>query len=108
MKNELTAFLKNRAKQLKSDFNDVPEWIIDATVEFMSAQKIIDSLLQSTSGDVDDAEVIIDFLRKANEKTLDEQAHGFEFEHNGKIIEIIMWQPLEDFTLRQLAEHIGL
>lgn len=27
-------FLRNKADELNSDFNDVPQWIIDQTVEF--------------------------------------------------------------------------
>lgn len=36
---ELKKFLKAKAKELKSDFNDVPEWVINASAEFFDSKQ---------------------------------------------------------------------
>lgn len=51
---------------------------------------------------------IVEFLRNADENTLNEMAHGFEFTHEGRTIEIIMWENCDHFTLRSLAKYIGV
>jgi hypothetical protein len=79
---------------------------LEAIEDQDAEQGLIDSLLEKISDG--DPKAIIAYLRSANEDTLDEMAHGHEFEHEGKMEEIVMWQPLEHFTLRQLAESIGL
>ena len=35
----LEAFLRTKAKELKSDFTDVPQWVIEATNEFFEKSK---------------------------------------------------------------------
>lgn len=114
---ELKKFLKAEAKRLQSDWEDVPEWMIDSAVKFFNAKvndpekQIIRRLQEVTcpnDGEQNNEE-IIEFLREANENTLDEQAHGFEFkDKTGKTIEIIMWENCDHFTLRNLYEHIGI
>ena len=69
-------------------------------------QKNISEVISNTSEGDDDA--ILSFLCNAKEETLNEMANGYEFEHKGEIIEIIMWQPVEHWTLRQLAQHVGI
>lgn len=39
LKKAVTKFIKAKAKALKSDWNDVPLWMIDAFVEFMGSSK---------------------------------------------------------------------
>lgn len=112
---ELKKFIKAEAKRLNSDMEDVPQWVLVSAVKFFNdkidpEQEMLDILNNSISNDeYGDDKLILEFLRNADEKTLDENAHGYEFEaYAGCNIEIIMWQPLEYFTLRQLASHIGL
>lgn len=31
----MEVFLRSKAKELKSDFNDVPQWVIEASNEFI-------------------------------------------------------------------------
>jgi hypothetical protein len=76
-------------------------------------QRILDSLAEITCPDGDDNSIerdkaIIAYLRNADEKTLDEMAHGHEFELDGKKYEIVMWENCDHFTLRSLCKHIGL
>lgn len=111
---ELKKFLKQRAKEMKSDFNDVPEWVIKASVEFFNKKQEDEQYVNRignfiSSSEVEEDRAIVKFLQEADEDVLSEFAHGFEF-HDGKgnVIEISMWEPLEHFTLRQLAEAIGL
>lgn len=111
---DLKKALQKKAKELKSDFNDVPEWVIKASVDFFNNQKEENQYVErignfiSSSTQEEDA-AIVKFLQEADEETLDQSAHGCEF-HDGKgnVVEISMWEPLEHFTLRQLAEAIGL
>lgn len=114
---ELKKFMKAEAKRLNSDFEDVPQWVLASAVRLFNEktaelpeQEILQALNNSISNDeFGDDKHILNFLRNADEKTLDEMAHGYEFEpFKGALIEIVMWQPLESFTLRQLASHIGL
>lgn len=62
----------------------------------------------SNNDGIETDRAIIEFLRNADEDTLDEMAHGYEFELGGNKYEIIMWQPLEHFSLRELSEQIDL
>jgi hypothetical protein len=83
---------------------------VDSVEEQDEESELLKALNDSISNDEhgDDKE-ILNFLRNATEEQLDEQAHGYEFEvFPGETIEIIMWQPFDHFTLRMLAEHIGL
>lgn len=82
---------------------------VDSVEEVSEDKEILNLLNGAISNDEDGDDVaIIEFLRGADEDTLDEFAHGHEFEHNGKTIEISMWEPLDHFTLRQLSDHVGL
>lgn len=112
---DLKKYLQQKAVELKSDFNDVPEWVINASVDFFNKgeesdiKKYTDNIVHYTCQDSDeDDKAIVEFLLEADDDVLDESAHGFEFHKDGKVIEIIMWEPLEHYTLRQLADAIGM
>lgn len=113
---ELKKHLKAEAKRLDSDWEDVPEWVIDSAVKFFNEKvfdpekEMLEILNNSISNDeFGDDKAILEFLRDADDNVLDQNAHGYEFEpFEGALIEITMWQPLEHFTLRMLKEHIGL
>lgn len=116
---ELQRFIKAKGKEYRTDMNDVPAWVIIACAEFIDSKnaqipekKILQTLRNSISGsdlEYEDDKAIVEFLRNANEKTLDKMADGYKIElFKGYKIEISMWQPLEHFTLRMLKEHIGL
>ena len=113
---ELKKFIKAEAKRLNSDMEDVPQWVLASAVRFFNEKvndpekKILEMLSHAISNDeFGDDKHIVEFLRNADEKTLDKQAHGYEFEaYAGCNVEIIMWEPLEHYTLRMLYEHIGL
>lgn len=84
---------------------------VDSIQEVDPDESIINSLREITcpNDGKESNKEIIEFLRGADEKTLDEQAHGFEFkDKNGNVIEIIMWENCDHFSLRTLAEHIGV
>jgi hypothetical protein len=84
---------------------------VESIQEKSPDENIINSLREVTcpSDGIESNEEIIEFLRGADEKTLDENAHGFEFkDKGGNTIEIIMWENCDHFTLRNLYEHIGI
>jgi hypothetical protein len=111
---DLKKYLQQKAVELKSDFNDVPEWVINASAEFFnqgksSMDKYLENIVHYTCQDSDeDDKAIVEFLLEADDDVLDEPAHGFEFHKDGKVIEIIVWEPIEHYTLRQLSEAIGM
>ena len=57
--------------------------------------------------DAEDIDAVVEYLENVPDDKLNESAHGFEFEHNGRTVEIIMWQPVENWTIGQLNEHLN-
>lgn len=50
---------------------------------------------------------ILKFLNSDQSERLNESAHGLEFnDGKGNVFEIIMWQPVEYWTLSQLIDHV--
>lgn len=89
------------------------QWNKVSTLPCQADQDIIKRLGEITSpdnGDEDDKnEATIAFLRSIkDDKVYDKQAHGYEFEHNGKKYEISMWENCDHFTIQMLIEHINL
>lgn len=110
---ELTKFLKKKAKELRSDWNDVPAWVIKAAAEFIDAKnnpedQVLARLGEVTSSDheYEDDKAIVEFLR-SKKYNPDAMANGYEIEvFKGYKIEITMWEACENWTLGQLAKHV--
>lgn len=84
---------------------------VESVHEINPDENIIRMLQEVTcpNDGVQNNEEIIEFLRNADFETLEEQAHGFEFkDKDGKLVEIIMWENCDHWTLRSLYRHIGI
>jgi len=104
-----------KAESLEEALSQELGWVNQSGISLESVVKdhpdkdILKRLADAISNDDEGAdEAIVAFLRRASGKTLHKNAHGFVFKHKGKPYEIIMWQPLEHYTLQMLAEYIGL
>lgn len=110
---ELTKFLKKKAKELQSDWNDVPLWVIKAAAEFMETKQqepetLLGEVISGSDLEYEDSQEIVKFLQ-AKEYDPNTPAQGYEIEvFKGYTIEIVMWEPLKHYTLGMLAKHIGV
>lgn len=86
------------------------KWCSVETLSTQADKDILYRLGEAICNDeVGEDEAIVAFLRRIkNDKTWNKQANGHKFTHQGKQIEITMWEPLDHFTLQMLAEHIGV
>jgi hypothetical protein len=106
MKTELKAFLKNRAKQLESDFNDVPEWVIEATADFVKNQIPITTQLDKAfekageylcEGDINTPHQLSNIVNHKDQSDLIDNVEG-----------VVVWEKVElEFTCKEFLELIG-
>jgi hypothetical protein len=98
--------MANDAKEVGKHL--VKQGIKNPTVEpYNPDEESIKRLGEVISNDeAEDDEAIIAFLRRAKGNTLYKSAHGHEFKHKGRTVEIIMWEPCENWTIGQLVKHV--
>lgn len=113
MKNELTKFLKDKAKELNSDWNDVPQWVIDASVEFFNQvknKKTVEAALgEYICEDDEHFPEIIKALKKALKDNPDQLVDFIRFKNGKQTPTITMWEPVEStFTVKVFCELVGI
>lgn len=102
----LEVYLRKRAKELKSDWNDVPMWIIEEANKFFEAskptkrQEIIERASHYLSGCSSDEEIatMVDLIAKnEDENEIIDYIEG-----------VIVWEKVEySFTCEQFLDEIG-
>lgn len=113
MKKDLTQYLKNKAKELKSDWNDVPAWVIDASVEFFKQTKktktIEEALGEYLCEDDEHFPEIIKALKDALTNNPDQLVDFIPFKKGKQKSTITMWEPVEStFTVKNFCELVGI
>ena len=101
----LEVFLRSKAKELKSDFNDVPAWVIEASNEFIEKSKpsAKDKAIESASH----------YLCDSDELTIEEQIeaianHEDQYDMIDNVEGVIVWEKVEwSFTCDSFLDQIG-
>lgn len=103
---ELTKVLKAKAKELKSDFNDVPTWVIEASAEFFvdkvnlkvtTKEETIKLAEQFLAGDGDTEQAIQAIINHPEDNDLIDNVDG-----------VSVWEKVEySFTCEQFLEQIN-
>jgi len=115
-KPELTKFLKEKAKHLKKDWNDVPQWVIEASAEFIdfnSNEKVEDRLGKYIADERRNHQKIINALKKALKKNPNELVDYIEYDKGTddevEMESITMFQSVEyTFSVKAFCELIGI
>ena len=101
----LEVFLRSKAKELKSDFNDVPKWVIEASNEFIEKSK--------PSAKDKAIEAAGHYLCDSDEMTIEEQIEAIaNHEDQSDMIDnvegVIVWEKVEwSFTCDSFLDQIG-
>ena len=100
----LEAFLRSKAKQLKSDFNDVPKWVIDASNEFIEQSKLSerDIMIERASHYLCDGDL-------TTEEMVDAIAnHEDQYDMIDNVEGVKVWEKVEySFTCDDFLQEIG-
>ena len=105
MKQTLKEFLQAKAVELKSDWNDVPEWVITACEEYLDQSKP-----SAKEAAIDSAEY---YLSDSDELTTEEQieaiaAHENPEDYIDNVEGVVVWEKLEyQFTCSKFLSMIG-
>lgn len=118
MKAELTKYLKAKAQALKSDWNDVPEWVIDASVEFfkqhkdkpLNKQKQITKHFDAYLAGGEDLSYtkIHAALKNALKEKPDYMVESITVRHKGEDVHICLIEDLEYTTVKRFCEMCGI
>lgn len=104
-KSEIEKFLRKKAKELKSDWNDVPTWVIDACNEFITKSQPSDNDKM-----IDKA---AEYLVPDNNISVEEMVqniidHRYPHEFIDEVNDVTVWDKVEmEFTCKQFLELIG-
>lgn len=100
----LEVFLRKKAKTLKSDFNDVPQWVIDASNEFIEQSKPSEeeNAIELASHYLSDGELSIKEMVEAIAN------HEDQSDMIDDVEGVVVWEKVEwTFTCEQFLEEIG-
>lgn len=100
----LEVFLRSKAKDLKSDFNDVPQWVINAANEFIEKSKpsAEDKAIELAShylsdGDLSTKEMIEAIANHEDQSDFIDNVEG-----------VVVWEKVENsFTCEDFLSEIG-
>lgn len=100
----LEAFLRTKAKELKSDFTDVPQWVIEATNEFFEKSKpsAEDKAIELAShylcdGELSTREMIEAIANHEDQSDMIDNVEG-----------VVVWEKVEySFTCEDFLSEIG-
>lgn len=100
----LEVFLRSKAKELKSDFNDVPQWVIDASNDFIekskpsAKEKAIELASHYLSdGDLSTEEMIEAIAEHEDQSDMIDNVDG-----------VVVWEKVEySFTCEDFLNEIG-
>ena len=102
---ELTKFLKAKAKTLKSDWEDVPQWLIKASIEWMESkepsekQKMLAKAGEYLSFDTEEELIhMIKLIANAEEHELIDNVDD----------DVCVWEKVEwSFNVKEFCQLIG-
>ncbi len=97
----LNSFLKNRAKQAKQDFKQIPKWVLEAVNDFIESTmpNAKDKWIANAGHYLSDDDIEAAVYRIAD--------HADEDDFIDDVDDVTVWEKVEfGFTCEQFLEHI--